>query len=121
MPPIIPSITGALTTAKKLMEISEKIKDAELRNLIGDLNLNLADIKVQLANAIEQNIQLKAKIKSLEGIEGEKCPKCRRSGWQLESSTRHPIFGDVGGMERRYKCSLCGFSESKMIVPGMET
>jgi hypothetical protein len=119
MPPIIPSITAAIATTKKLMEISEKIKDAELRNLIGDLNLKLADIKIQLANAIEQNIELKAKVTSLESIEGEKCPKCRRTGWQLESSTPHPIFGDVGGMERVYKCSLCGFSESKVIVPGM--
>jgi DNA-directed RNA polymerase subunit RPC12/RpoP len=120
MPPIVPSITAAITTAKKLMEISEKIKDAELRNLIGDLNLKLADIKIQLANVIDENIQLKAKIKSLEGTEGEKCPKCRRPGWQLESSTRHPIFGDVGGVQRLYKCSLCGFSESKLITPGME-
>lgn len=107
MPPIIPSLTAAFTTTKKLMEISEKIKDAELRNLIGDLNLKLADIKTQLANTIDENIQLRAKIKFLEGTEGEKCPKCRRLGWQLESSTRDPIFGDLGGVQRLYKCSLC--------------
>lgn len=117
MPEIISSITAAITTAKKMMEISEKIKDAELRNLVGDLSIKLADIKIQLANVTEENTQLKARVRALESTEGEKCPKCRKPGLQLESSRLHPLFGEVGVIERMYKCSLCGFSESKQITP----
>jgi hypothetical protein len=120
MPEVFATIASALATAKKMKEISDKIKDAELRNLVGDLSLELAEIKIQLANVAEENSQLKARIRSLESMEGEKCPKCRRPGLQLESSTPDAIFGDVGGMRRLYKCSLCGFSESKLITPGMD-
>lgn len=101
------------------MEISEKVKDAELRNLVGDLSIRLADVKIQLAKVTEENTQLKARVWALESAEGEKCPKCRKPGFQLESSRPHPLLGDVGVIERMYKCSLCGFSESKQITPGM--
>jgi regulator of replication initiation timing len=119
MPEIIASISAAISTAKKLKEISDKIKDADLRNLLADLSLELAEIKTQLADMMDENRQLKEKIRTLESTEGEPCPKCRKRGWQLEGSTRDQIFGDVGGVQRLYKCSLCGFSESKLIVPGM--
>ena len=119
MPDIISSISAAIATAKKLKEISDKTKDAELRNLLADLSLELAEIKTQLADVNEENRQLKVKVRTLESTEGEQCPKCRKHGWQLESSQRDPTFGDVGGIRRMYKCSLCGFSESKLITPGM--
>lgn len=117
MPEIIASISAAISTAKKLKEISDKIKDAELRNLLADLSLELAEIKTQLADMMDENRQLKEKIRKFENTEGEPCPKCRRPGWQLESSRPHPLFGEVGVIERMYKCSLCGFSESKQITP----
>lgn len=119
MPEIIASISAAIATAKKLKEVADKTKDADLRNLLADLSLELAEVKTQLADMTEENRRLKDKVRALESTEGEQCPKCRKHGWQLESSTRDPIFGDVGGVQRLYKCSLCGFSESKLITPGM--
>jgi hypothetical protein len=118
MPDIITSISAAIATAKKLKEIADKIKDADLRNLLADLSLELADVKVQLADMTDENRRLKDKVRALESTEGEKCPS-RRPGWQLESSRPHPLFGEVGVIERIYKCSLCGFSESEQITPGI--
>jgi hypothetical protein len=117
MPEVFATIASALATAKKMKEISDKIKDAELRNLVGDLSLELAEIKIQLANVTEENSQLKAKVRALENTEGDPCPKCRKRGWNVESSQPDPTFGDLGGIRRTYKCSLCGFSESKLITP----
>jgi hypothetical protein len=114
---IVASVTSAISIAKKLKEASDKIRNADLKNLIGDLSLELADIKVHLAEVIEENSNLKAKIKSLESAEGEPCPKCKRRAWAVAHSKRHPVFGDVGCLLRTYKCAECGFTEDKLIQP----
>jgi len=84
--------------------------------LVADLNLELAEIKMQLAGVLEENTRLKSRISDLESIEGEKCPKCRKQGWQLESSQPDPLFGQAGGIRRLYKCTLCGFSEDYLLT-----
>ena len=116
MPEILTTLASAFSTAQKLKEIGDKIKDADLRNLVADLNLELANIKTQLADVTDENRQLKAKVLDLESTEGEQCPKCKKRGWQLESSHPDPTFGELGGVRRTYKCSLCGFSENKLIT-----
>ena len=45
---------------------------------------------------------------------GESCPKCRKPGWQIESSAPDDVFGDLGVSKRVYKCAFCGFTESKL-------
>jgi DNA repair exonuclease SbcCD ATPase subunit len=111
------SISRAITTAKKLREISDKIKNADLRNLVADLTLELAEMKTQLADVTEENRKLKARNADLESSEGEQCPKCQKRGWKLENSFPDPTFGTVGGIRRVYKCYLCGFTESPLITP----
>lgn len=116
MAEVFSSIATAIATAKKLKEVSDKMKNAELRNLMADLSLELAEIKTHLADLTTENTQLKTKIRELENAEGEPCPKCRKKGWQLESSRPDPTFAAVGGIRRTYKCSLCGFTENKLIT-----
>ena len=48
-------------------------------------------------------------------IEGERCPKCYKNGWGIESSAPDPVFGKLGVVSRNYKCRFCGFTEAKMI------
>jgi hypothetical protein len=55
------------------------------------MNLELAEIKTQLADVSEENRQLKAKIRMYESAEGEPCPKCRVRGWHVESSHPAPL------------------------------
>jgi hypothetical protein len=66
----------------------------------------------------EENAELKAKVRELDSAEADPCPKCRKRGWQLESSEPDDMFGELGGIRRLYKCSFCGFSESKLITSG---
>jgi predicted nucleotide-binding protein len=48
------------------------------------------------------------------GFKGEKCPRCSRNGWHVESSSPDLVFGELGVANRVYKCHFCGFSESKL-------
>jgi regulator of replication initiation timing len=116
MPEIISSISSAIAIVKKLKDVGDKIKDADFKMLLADLNLELAEIKMQLAGVMEENTRLKAKISDLESVEGEKCPKCHKQGWQIESSQRDELFGQAGGIRRFYKCTLCGFSEDYLLT-----
>ena len=112
------SLSTAIDIAKRLREANEKIKNLEFANLIADLNLEFAELKLKMAGVVEENVRLKARIRELESIEADPCPKCRKRTWELENSRPHPMFGDSGVFLRNYKCSECGFEEQKLITPG---
>jgi len=52
MADILASISFAIETVKKLRSIAEKVKDAEAKNLVADLQLALADLKTQIAELV---------------------------------------------------------------------
>lgn len=110
-------IAGVAATAKQAAAAGEKLKHAELKNLLADLNMQLADVKIELASVMQENSDLKTKIRELEAAEGDPCPHCRNRGWHVEKSERDRMSGEVGGIRRTYKCSLCGFSESRLEFP----
>lgn len=114
---IVSGISSAIALAGRLREISKNIENAEFKSLLADLHLELADAKIKMAGLMDENATLKERIKSLTSTSGERCPKCGQRAFQLVSSKPHPIFGDVGGMEREYKCASCGFVESKLVTP----
>ena len=103
--------------ATRLCEISMNIEDAEFKNLLADLSLELADAKLKMADLIAENASMKEKLHSLTSATGEQCPKCNNRTFQIISTRRHPTFGDLGAKEREYECSGCGFAESKFIDP----
>ena len=115
MADIIASISSAISLATRLKAINENIKDAEFSNLLADLQLELAETKAKVAGLIEENTQLTQRIRELEHVEGELCPRCHKRGWHLESSRPDPTLGRVGVTRRRYKCSLCGLTEEKLV------
>lgn len=115
MPDIISTVSTAITIASRLRDISKNIEDAEFKNLLADLNLELADAKLKISELVIENAELKEKIHSLTSASGERCPKCNNRTFEIISTKPHPIFGELGAKEREYKCSGCGFSESKFI------
>jgi len=115
MSEIFAVVAKAIGTMQKLKEVSDKIKDADMRNLVADLNLDLADIKMKLAEISNENRELKEKILDREGP--ERCPSCKARDWRLVSNHRDATFGDLGAFNRVYKCSACGYSETKLITP----
>jgi len=66
-------------------------------------------------SALDHPASVSKRIRELEGLDGEKCPKCRKMGWRIVDSRPDPTFGDLGGTRRTYKCSECEFSESKIV------
>ena len=111
----ISTVSTAITIATRLREISKNIKDAEFKNLLADLNLELADAKLKIADLISENAVLRGKLNSLTSATGERCPKCNNRTFEIISTKPHPIFGEMGAKEREHKCSACGFAESKFI------
>jgi hypothetical protein len=47
---VIGSVTTAISLAKRLRDISENIKVAEFKNVLADLSLELANVKLKLAD-----------------------------------------------------------------------
>jgi regulator of replication initiation timing len=114
---IVSTISTAISLASRLKKISENIKDAEFKNLLADLGLELAEVKMKLALLIEENTNLKVELNALKNAEGDPCPRCHKRGWHLEDSKPDKLFGDLGGMRRIYRCSFCGFKEEQLIAP----
>ncbi len=114
---IVTTISTAITLASRLKEISNNIQDAEFKNLLADLSLELAEAKMKIASLVEENTELKSKIRAIENAEGEPCPKCHKRGWHIEDSKPDKIFRDLGGIRRIYKCSICGFTEENLLTP----
>ncbi len=58
---IMNTISTALSIASRLKEIGKNINDAEFKNLLADLSLELADAKFKIAEVVEENARLKEK------------------------------------------------------------
>lgn len=117
MADLVSTISTAISLASRLREISKNIEGAEFKNVLADLSLELAEAKLKMADLISENASLKEKIGSLTSASGERCPKCNNRTFELISTRPHPTFGDLGAKEREYKCSGCGFAESKLVEP----
>ena len=113
----ITAITNAISLLTRLKQASENIRNAEFKSLLADLSLELAEVKMKMAGLMNEKLELENRIKELESVEGDPCPKCRKRGWQIESTQKHPMLGGVGVQLRTYKCSICGFTEDEMITP----
>lgn len=122
------SIKIALNIAKELKGATSAIKDAEVKLKIAELLEAMAEVKVQLVEAQDENLNLKQKIKELEVAlarqdevvfrdgyyfiaepqedkpEGPFCPNCYSSGNALS------LLTEVTGTFRRfgkYECPAC--------------
>lgn len=113
---LLTTISTSIALASRLREIAKNIENAEFKNVLADLSLELADLKLHLAGVVEENVELKAKIRRLEARDAEPCPKCRKPAWELERSQPHARMGDLGVIIRYYKCSECGFAEQKTVT-----
>jgi len=125
---MIDTFSTLLGTAKKLYEVSEKIKNAEMRSLVADLQNQIADVKTELAAMKEENLRLTDQINTLakakesakkfvhrEGMlwrdspatgenPGPFCPNCKTAGHP------HALQRQPEGIPKnfgRYRCSQC--------------
>ena len=129
MADILALVSAAIDTVKKLRVVAEKIKDAESRNLIGDLSIALADLKIEIASLKDENLRLQGELKQKmakesqsgqlvvkEGVlyfneppegkpAGPYCPNCKENGNRLilikdQRGTPFKTFGN-------FRCPEC--------------
>ncbi|MEN6426347.1 MAG: hypothetical protein ABFE13_13355 [Phycisphaerales bacterium] len=123
MSDIIQSIQATIDLAKRIKEISGKIKDADFRNMVADLSIELANMKQRVAELLDENGRLRAELQLAkqhssreEGLairnglyfdavgDGPFCPYCYDSGKQISRLTKQKDywveFGD-------YVCPAC--------------
>jgi hypothetical protein len=113
MPELISSIGSAFKILKSLNDLNEKLKSAELRGLIGDLSIELAEVKIRLAEVMNENTQLKSNARASASPSFGPCPQCSKRTWKVVATRPDYDFGSMGVSIRTYKCSECGFSEQK--------
>ena len=90
---------ATLEAQQKIIELEEKV-----------LLLQEENIKLK-----KENLSLREQLENWE--KGDRCPRCRQRTWNLIESKPHPIFGDVGVLERKYQCSECGHTENPLYDP----
>ncbi|MEX2409924.1 MAG: hypothetical protein WD607_00905 [Candidatus Paceibacterota bacterium] len=105
----IPSYKSIVELLKKGATIEAQEQIMQLR----EAAIQLQEENINLKNKI---LELQEKVRKLESFDGEPCPKCRRPAWIVESSKPDPKFGALGSIRREYRCTECGFTESKLIT-----
>ena len=63
---IISSVTNAISLVSRIKKISGNIRDAEFKNLLADLSIELAETKMKMAALIHENAELHEKVTNLE-------------------------------------------------------
>ena len=114
MQEVIEAVANAISLTKRLREISKNIEEAEIKNILADLSIELAEAKMKVADLISENADLKRALAETETAPGKACPSCRKYTYVVVGSEPDKTFGDLGGLRRTYKCSVCGFTEEKI-------
>jgi hypothetical protein len=60
---VLSMVGTAVGTIQKLREVSDKIKNADMRSLLADLQMQVADIKIEAARLKQENSDLQQALK----------------------------------------------------------
>jgi predicted RNA-binding Zn-ribbon protein involved in translation (DUF1610 family) len=112
MSDLLPGISRAVALATRLRVISERGRDAEFKQLVADLLLELAEMQLKLDELLNENAALKGQLQSHANPKGDRCPRCFEFGWRMTSSRPH---GHLGGMVQTYTCAKCGLKEEAIV------
>ena len=112
MSDLLPGISRAVALATRLRVISERGRDAEFKQLVADLLLELAEMQLKLDELLTENAALKGQLQSHANPKGERCPRCFEFGWRMTGSRPH---GQLGGMVQTYTCAKCGLKEEAIV------
>ncbi|MBV8306932.1 MAG: hypothetical protein JO203_15400 [Gammaproteobacteria bacterium] len=112
MSDLLPGISRSVGLATRLRVISERGRDAEFKQLVADLLLELAEVQLKLDEVLAENAALKGQLQTQSNPKGERCPRCFEFGWRVTSSRPH---GQTGGMVQTYSCGKCGLKEEVVL------
>jgi len=108
-------IMSVMDTMKTITDLAKKGMTVGLQEKIMQLREEVIALKEENMRLRSENATLKLTVD--RSYTGEQCPKCKKGNWEFVSSRPHPIFGPLGSLERTYKCSACGFSETHIFDP----
>jgi hypothetical protein len=114
MQEVIAVVSNAISLTKRLQAISENIKEAEFRNIVADLQIELATAKLKVADLLSENSNLRQQLSEIETAPGDACPRCRKYTYTVIRSAPDTTFASLGILRRTYQCSACGFTEEKV-------
>jgi hypothetical protein len=86
---------------------------------IGEITTLLDKIPLwkRLTSMPKELEELQARVAALEAklapATGEACPMCDARTFKRASSAPHKIFGDMGMVTDRFRCSSCGHEEDR--------
>jgi len=92
MADVLALVGSAIDRVKRLKAITDKIRDAESRNLIGDLSISLADLRLEIADLKNENLRLQTELKQKKVSESE------GRKLQAEQTDRRPCVACVFGL-----------------------
>lgn len=120
---VVATIATAAANVKSIYEASKTSANAELKQMIADLSMQLVDASLRMAELKhkvirlqQENADLKAKSEmptpkmlwgcyKFQGMEGLYCPKCFENSGKMHRTAR----AENG---RFYRCSVCGAMHS---------
>ena len=106
-----------MDTAKTIAELAKKGMTVELQEKIMELREDVMALKEENVQLRNENLMLKQQLENYS--KGEKCPKCLKPAWKVESSRPSKTgLGRLGVIDRTYKCAECGFTETHTETPG---
>jgi len=94
---------------KLIIELIKKGATLEAQQKIIELEEIVISLQEENLKLRKENLSLMQQLELSE--KGERCPKCKKGTWNLVGSEPHSIFGDMGVLERTFKCSECGHTE----------
>ena len=100
---------------KEIFELIKKGATLEAQQKIIELKETVISLQEESLELKKENLALRQQLELSE--KGERCPKCKKPAWNLIESKPDPVFGEVGTLERTYKCSECGFTEKQQYDP----
>ncbi len=110
---LLPAVNTAIELVGRLSESGNKLKHSEFMSLIADLTLELANLKIGMAAMLEENDELKRKLRAIDNSDFDPCPRCKQPTFRLEESKPDPTFGEIGGRVHSFRCSNCDYTDQK--------
>lgn len=106
-----------LDTMQVITKLAKAGMTLELQEKIAELREQVVTLKEDYARLREENLKLRQEIERF--TKGDLCPKCKQPSWTLEGSRPHPTFGELGALEKTYKCQECGYAENRLDEGGV--
>ena len=101
-----------LDTMQTVTKLAKSGMTLELQEKVVELREQVLELKEENLRLREECLKIRQELETY--TKGDLCPKCKKPAWNLDSSHPHPTFGQMGVLEKTFKCGECGYSEKRV-------